>query len=526
MSVVAVRDLAVSQGERAFVSRVSFDMTVGEVTALVGESGSGKTTTGLTLLGEAPADAELSGRVQVADQVVDPEHPPPPGTVGYIPQHPSAALNPVRRIGSVLREIARTHVRASTRAERARAVDERVATALRRAQLPEERELLRRYPHQLSGGQQQRVVLAHTLLGDPRVVVADEPTTGQDVITRSQLVEEFRLLGEQGIAVLLLTHDLDLVRALAHQLVVMRDGRSVESGPSEQVLGAPRHEYTRQLIDAQPDLVAPEETSGATTGDPMLSVRNLEAGYRSGGARVSTLNRVSLDVRHGDAVALVGRSGSGKTTFARCVAGLHPFRSGEVLLDNTPLAGRLRRRSRHQLARVQYVFQDARASFNEFVPVLRQVARTAERLRGVDAAMARERALAELTRLGVPEEVASRLPESLSGGELRRVALARAMLSRPDVLICDELTSGLDTVTQAELLAVLDKLQRDTGCALLVITHDLAMAAGLVDRLVIMSDGHIVEEGSATEMLTHPSHEVTRALVSAAEKAGASKVAQ
>jgi peptide/nickel transport system ATP-binding protein len=475
-------------GARDIVSDVSFSMAAGEIVALVGESGSGKTTTALALLGEKPAAAHLTGQVEVAGSTVDSSSSPPAGVVGYIPQHPSAALNPVRRIGPVLREIARLHGGETP-------VQQRVLDALRQAQMPDGSRFLRRYPHQLSGGQQQRVVLAHQLVGQPKVLIADEPTTGQDVVIRAQLIEELRAVAKQGIAILLLTHDLELVRALADYVLVMHRGSVVESGPLEDVFGSPQHQYTIRLINAAAPQPGPAPVLEDST--PVVSVRRLVAGHR----RIDTLHDISLEIRPRDRIAIVGRSGSGKTTLARCIAGLHPFRKGEILLGSTPLSPLLRRRSFSQLARIQYVFQDARASFNEFVPVLDQVARTAERLRGLPRAEARARAIDGLARLGIAESNATRLPGSMSGGELQRAALVRATLAEPDLLICDEITSGLDTVTQADLLDVLGKLQEDTGCALVVITHDLAVVAGLAHRVLLMDDGRIVEHGRTADVL-------------------------
>lgn len=512
MTVVNVRNLTIAAGDREIVSGVSFALAAGEVTALVGESGSGKTTTALALLGEQPTRGRVTGRVEVAGVAVDADHPPEPGLVGYIPQHPSAALNPVRRIGPVLHEIARLHVHADTRADRKRLVRARVLEALRQAQLPDGEKLLRRYPHQLSGGQQQRVVLAHELIGRPRVVVADEPTTGQDAVTRGRLVDELKAVAAQGIAVLLLTHDLDLVRALAHQVLVMSGGSIVESGPRQEVLSSPQHPYTKRLIAAQPDLAT--APSPPEAGRPLVTVREVTAGH----GRVDTLHEVTLDIHPGDKLAVLGRSGSGKTTLARCVAGLHPHRAGEIRLGGETLSPRLRRRTKDQLARIQYVFQDARASFNEFVPVLDQIARTAERLRGATSSGARDRAIEGLARLGVPESSAAHLPSALSGGELQRAALVRALLSEPDLLICDEITSGLDALTQAELLEVLNRLHQDTGSALVMITHDLAVATSLANRLLIVHEGRIAEHGRIAEVLANPKHRATIELVEAATK--------
>ncbi|SFS31098.1 ABC transporter ATP-binding protein [Saccharopolyspora flava] len=474
MTGVEVRGLTVTVGDRDLISDVSFRLTGGEITALVGESGSGKTTTALALLGETPPGAVLSG-----DVAVD-------GRVGFIPQQPAAALNPVRRVGSALAEVARLHVPKTQ-------VRQRVLESLRRAQVPDGERYLRRFPHQLSGGQQQRVVLAQALIGDPALLIADEPTTGQDPVTRARLASEFRAVAEQGVAILLLTHDLDLVRALAHRVLVVEDGRV---RPSD----------VESISEALPVAPAPPQDA-----EPVLSVRDLTAGHRG----TDTLHDVSLQVAPGERLAVLGRSGSGKTTLARCLAGLHRYRSGEVRLGDEPLSPVLRRRSRSQLARVQYVFQDARASFSEFAPVLDQVARTAERLRSLPRDRARARAAEELAQLGIPEATARRTPAGLSGGELQRAALARAVLAEPEVLICDEITSGLDARRRADLLDVLAKLQHNTGCALLVITHDLAGVAGLAHRVLVLDEGRVVERGPASDVLTSPEHAITRALLDA-----------
>ncbi|GAA1652321.1 ABC transporter ATP-binding protein [Nonomuraea maheshkhaliensis] len=478
--MIEVDRLTVSVPGRILVDGVGFALPAAQTLALVGASGSGKTTTALALLGEHPAGAGVTGRIAVAGHQVTPGRPPAPGTVGFIPQHPSAVLNPVLRIGAVLRQIAARHGTS-------------VPDALRKARLPEERSFLRRFPHQLSGGQQQRLVLAHTLLAGPSVIVADEPTTGQDAITRAEVAAELVSL---NVAVVLLSHDLDLVRELADQVVVLKDGRVVESGPA--VLDTPRSEYAKALVSARPHVAETRRKP-----HPILTVAGL-------GTEV--LREVTLDVARGERLAVVGRSGSGKTTLARCVAGLRAWTSGSVRLDGRPLppSGR---RGRADLARLQYVPQDARASFDPRRPVVEQVARTAVRLRGSTAPAAREDAFATMASLGLSHEIARRLPERLSGGESQRAALARALLAHPEVLICDEITSGLDPITEAEVLGLLTGLD----VTLIVISHDLPMAARLADRIAVVHEGRLIEHGPADQVLRTPSHPVTRALVNPTE---------
>lgn len=463
MTVVHVEGLRAETDTRTLVDGVSFALSAGRVLALVGESGSGKTTTGLALLGEHAAGVRVSGSVTVR------------GNAGFVPQHPSAALNPVRRIGAVFREIG----------------DEAaIATALRRARVPAE--LLDRYPHQLSGGQQQRVVLAQILVREPAVIIADEPTTGQDAITRAEIVAELAEVARQGVAVVILTHDLDVVRALADEIVVLRAGRVVAAGPADEVLTSPRDDYTRALIEAQPQVRVP---SAAMDRAPRLEVREVSARHRS----AEVLHKVSATAGVGECLGVVGRSGSGKTTLARCMVGLHSTWDGTILVDG----------SRPGLTQVQYVFQDARASFDEHRTVLDQISRTAVRLRGASKPEASALALGELTKVGITVDTARRRPAGLSGGELQRAALVRALLARPDVLVCDEITSGLDTLTQAGLLDLLAGLP----CTVVLISHDLGVVSRLADRIVVLDKGKVVEHGDAHDVLSDPRHPVTIGLL-------------
>ncbi|MDN3261220.1 ATP-binding cassette domain-containing protein [Streptomyces sp. CSDS2] len=495
-AVAELRDLRVEIDGRAIVDGVSLRVTAGKVTALVGASGSGKTTTGLALLGEYPAGARVTGAVRVPD-----------GLVGYVPQHPGAVLNPARRVGALLRDIARTRVRALPRRERGAAARRHVLRALSLAQLPDPEAVLRRYPHQLSGGQQQRVVLAQALLLGARVVVADEPTTGQDALTKRRIVDQLAAVAREGIAVVLLSHDLDVVRALADEVLVLREGRVVESGPADRLWQAPRHPWTAELLAAD----GPADHTGLPdAGEEVLRVRGLTARH----GRTTVLRTPALTLRSGECLAVVGRSGSGKTTLARCLAGLHRGHDGELLLDGAPLPRSLRDRSRAQLAAVQYVFQDARAAFDEHRPVLAQVARTAVRLRGAAEADALAEAIATVTGLGLTERQVRRGPGRLSGGELQRAALARALLARPRVLICDEITSGLDTVTRRGILDTLVGLLRDRReLSLVMITHDLGTAAALAARIAVLDGGEVVEEGPAQRVLASPEHPFTVSLL-------------
>ncbi|MFD5099414.1 ABC transporter ATP-binding protein [Streptomyces albidochromogenes] len=499
--LVAVRGLTARAGGAVLLDAVDFDLYEGRVTALVGPSGSGKTTAALSLLGEAGPGVRLSGRV-TADGVtavdangVSPRAASLPGRViAYLPQHPGSALNLARRTGAVLAELARLH-----RPDAAPATA--VSEALRSAQLPPGRDTERRFPHQFSGGQRQRVALAQTLVCRPRVLVLDEPSTGLDTVARLRLAEELAALVRGGLALLLLSHDLDLVRALADQVVVLRRGRVVASGSPAEAL------------PTRPGVTSVRHTPHDSGRPPVLEVRGLSAHLHSRG-RGPVLHDVHLHLPAGACVGVAGLSGSGKTTLARCVAGLHERRRGQVLLDGVALPV-LRRRTTEQKRRVQYVWQEVRASFDERHTVVEQVARTAVRLRGGTPAAARAEAHRLLGRLGLDEATVGRRAGGLSGGELQRAALARAVIAAPDVLVCDEITTALDPVATEAVLAELGRLREEHGTALLWVSHDLELLAAVAHHVVVVDGGHVVETGAPEQVLRAPRAALTRRLVRA-----------
>lgn len=503
--LVQVQNLSAAAAGRTLVEDVSFDLPAGEILAVIGASGSGKTTTGRALLGETAPGVTLTGAITVAGRPVSPALPPQPGTVGYVPQQPAAALNPVRRIGSVLHEIARCHAPGDRRTARRHTV----TAVLERVSLPTDRRFLRRFPHQLSGGQQQRLVIAHALLTHAVLLIADEPTTGQDALTRDDVARELTRLARDGIAIVLLSHDLHLVRAIADRVLVLQRGATVEHGPATEVLTTPRHPHTRDLL-ATPPIRQPAASTGDT---PLLTVTGLSAAHRDGGRHRDVIRDVDLTILAGQCLAVVGRSGSGKTTLARCIAGLHPARTGHTILAEHRLAPRLDRRPRHQVAAIQYVFQDARASFNPYQPVLDQTARPAQQLRGANPDRARSAALRLLERVGLAEHTVTQRPDRLSGGELHRAALARALVTEPRLLICDEITSGLDSVTQHRILTLLDELRRNLHLTLIVISHDRDVVAHLADHIIVVDNAAIVDRGPADALLTYANHPLTRALL-------------
>ncbi|WP_433008893.1 ABC transporter ATP-binding protein [Kribbella sp. CA-294648] len=490
-ALVKVVGLAAVAGQSILVDGVDFEVWPGQVTALVGASGSGKTTSALALLGEHGNGVTLTGSVQVDGQkVIDSNGVTATAAnvrgrvVAYMPQHPGSALNPARRIGAALTELAKLHHPGA----------EVVPEALRAAQLPSDRATLRRFPHQFSGGQRQRIALAQALTCRPKVLVLDEPSTGLDSITRLQLVGELKDLANAGLGILLLSHDLDLVRELAHRVVVLSAGR---------VSGDVLPSATRPAI----------ATATRSTGEPLLQAFKVSASLRTRG-RDPILQDIDLAVPPGGCVGIVGRSGSGKTTLARCLAGLHERHTGRITLAGEDLPV-LRKRSLDQNRRVQYVWQEVRGSFDERRLVDEQVARTAVRLRGLTPAAARAEAVATLARLGVSAMIAARPPSQLSGGELQRAALARALLARPDVLVCDEITTALDEQGTALVVELLNELKTQ-GTALVWISHDLGLVSAVSDHVLVLDAGRVVEQGPPATVMTEPSTELTQRLVRAA----------
>jgi len=543
--MIEVRGLCARTDGAVLLDGVRLTARAGEITALAGPSGSGKTTTALALLGEASPGVRLSGDVRVAGvPVVDASGPTPRagsvrgGVVAYMPQHPGSALNPARRIGPVLGELARLH-----QGDRSRAYE-----ALGRAQLPAG--TYRRFPHRFSGGQRQRVALAQVLACAPDALVLDEPSTGLDSVTRAALATELAGLARDGMTILLLSHDHALIRALADRVVLLDGGRVAATGGPEVLppeggtsgarattaprdAAAPAADGTTHVGAIPRDGASPvargrahagavsaggmvghrapaSRRDGRQAGEELLVVEGVTAWVR----REVVVRDVRFAVRAGEAVAVVGRSGSGKTTVARCVAGLHERYSGTVRLGGRGLPV-LRRRSAEQKRRVQYVWQEVRGSFDERRTVLDQVARTGVRLRGMRYDDACAEALRLLARLGVGADVVRRRVTGLSGGELQRAAFARAALARPDVLVCDEISTALDAAATEKVVAELARLRGD-GTAVIWIGHDLRLVPDVADRVLILDAGRVAEAGGTREVLGAPRTEAARRLVEAA----------
>ena len=484
---------------RVIVDDVNVNARLGRTLVIVGESGAGKSMLARTLCALTPSALSASGTVTLRGQDYDLESDQERlkkqrgGGIVWLPQDPFTSLAPTLPCGEQI-TAARTGSR-SERSQRARALLADVGLDARVA---------RSYPHELSGGMRQRVAIAAALDSEPRVLIADEPTTALDVTTQRDILTLLtRLRDEHAMTLVLVTHDLALARQFGDDVIVMKDGQIVEEGTVNEVLTSPVHEYTKRLADAEPRIDGPNPRAGNSTpagAETIVEVRDLTKVFRSRKDAHVALMDVSLDIAQGESIGIVGESGSGKTTLARIIVGLEHADSGTVRVnaraDRGPAVG--------------IVFQNPYSALNP--------ARTIGQTLAEAAAVAGRPAsdVAELlAAVELPAEYAKRRPASLSGGERQRVAIARALATRPRVLIADEAVSALDVSVQASVLDLLTRLQAEQGFALVFITHDLAVARAMCDRLVIMKGGVVVEEGPTEEILHNPSEEYTVELLSA-----------
>ncbi|MCX4163864.1 MULTISPECIES: ABC transporter ATP-binding protein [Paraburkholderia] len=525
-SMIEVRGLQVVAGAAPgpvaqIVKGVDFSVHRGEVLALIGESGSGKTTIALALLGYAREGCEISGgSVRIGD--VDVLALDSAGrralrgrTVAYVAQSASAGFNPARKIMDQVTEPALLHRLMTRAAAQAKAIG-----LFRALALPAPETIGERYPHQVSGGQLQRLMAAMALITDPAVVVFDEPTTALDVTTQIEVLAAFKkVVRELGTTAVYVSHDLAVVAQMADRIVVLNGGAVKESGAVAQVLDAPVDAYTRQLLAATRRPQAPLAQPAAASGDvpPLLEIRGLAAGYgkldRFGAPTVHVLDDVSLSIARGSTLGVIGESGSGKTTLARVVAGLVDRARGEVSFGGKPLPAQLSQRTPEQYRQIQIVFQNADTALNPshtIAGILGRPLAFYHRLRG---AAANRRTLELLDLVKLPASLATRTPAGLSGGQKQRVNLARALAADPALILCDEVTSALDTVVGAAILDLLAELRRELGVSYMFISHDISTVRAICDEVIVLYAGHRVEAGQRDVLAAPPYHPYTGLLV-------------
>ncbi|MEU6014411.1 ABC transporter ATP-binding protein [Streptomyces sp. NPDC047515] len=515
---------ATETGEVPAVRGVSLHVRPGETLALVGESGSGKSTIALAAMGLLAGNARATGSATIAgNQVVGAREADLAAlrgrTVSMVFQEPATALDPLTRIGRQIAEVIRNHRKVSAKEAAAEAVE-----LLRKVGIPEPERRATAYPFQLSGGQRQRVVIAMAIANEPALLIADEPTTALDVTVQAEILDLLRRLAvETGTGVLLVTHNMGVVADFADRVAVMYHGEIVETGPVEDVLLRPSHEYTERLLAAVPRLSVAEAGRPAAPAaadrpdtEPVVELRGISVVFGRGKGAVRALDGVSLAVYAGETLGLVGESGSGKSTASRVALGLIPPSSGTVSLFGTDL-GRTRSRARRALrAGIGVVLQDPVASLDARMTVGECIAEPLRVHRRELSAKDRQNKVADvLDRVRLPRELARRAPRELSGGQRQRVSLARALVLEPRLLVADEPTSALDVSVQEAVLGVISELQHELGFACLFVSHDLAVVQHFAQRVVVMRAGRIEEQGPTGATLLHPETDYTRRLLAA-----------
>ncbi len=493
------------------VRDVDFVLQPGARLALLGESGCGKTVSMMAIAGLLPDNARQRGSVRWPALSA----PPILGRdIGVVFQDPMSSLNPVLTIGEQIAEVGIAHLGHDRESAESHALD-----LLERVGIASARERLKAFPHELSGGQRQRVAIAMAIAAGPRLLIADEPTTALDTVVQAQIMALIdALVRDTGMALLLVTHDIALARSIAQQGVVMRHGEVVETANMDDIVQRPLHAYTQGLIAASLDLDRPVPSRPAPTGRaPLLEVHDLVKALGRGASRNTVLHGVGIELRAGETLALVGGSGAGKTTLARIVMRLIEADAGGVQFEGTDLLALRGERLRLARQRFQMVFQDPLGALNPRASIGRLLADPL-RLHGLPSDTP---AVAQLlSRVGLDPALARRRPHEVSGGQRQRVNIARALATRPALLVLDEPVSSLDVSVRAQILDLLRAIQRDTGIACLFISHDLAVVRALADRVAVMADGLIVETGPTDEVIAHPQHAVTRALLAAAPRLG------
>jgi len=523
-TVVDIKDLRVDfttdAGEVRAVDGVSFQVNAGEVLAIVGESGSGKSVSAKTILRLLPENTTVSGAVVLAGQDVVTLSPAQMRAargrdVAMVFQEPSTALNPVFTVGWQIAEGLRAHGEVSKQEARARAIE-----ILGKVGIPDPEERVDHYPHQFSGGQKQRIVIAMALALEPKVIVADEPTTALDVTVQAEILDLLRRVRDEfGRAIVLITHNMGVVADLADRVAVMNQGQIVEEADVRSIFANPQHEYTRSLLAAVPVLgtqTRDRSTPVDLSAVPVVQAKALEIAYpgRLGRPAFRAVKGVDFEIRPGEVLGLVGESGSGKTTIGRAIAGLTHASGGSLSVLGHEMVGYKEREFRPLRQRIGFVFQDPATSFNPKMTIAEGLA---EPLvihgKARDWRDARPRVAELLDAVHLPQEFAKRFPHELSGGQRQRASLARALALDPDLLIADEPTSALDVSVQARVLEVFLELQERLGFATLFISHDLAVVGMVADRVGVLYRGELVEEGPSVDVLASPQHPYTQRLL-------------
>jgi peptide/nickel transport system ATP-binding protein len=524
---LSVRDLSVSlpEGmERAYaVENISFDLKRGQILCIIGESGSGKSVTANAIMGLLPKVIRVSsGAIRLNGMNIVGLSPDKLRSlrgrvVSMIFQDPLSALNPLMTVGAQIEEVMAAHDVGTPKSRRSRAIDLLIEVGL-----PDPQLMYHQYPFRLSGGQRQRVMIAMALALEPAILIADEPTTALDVTTQAQILQLIRdIQRRKGMSVMFITHDFGVVAEIADYVVVMEKGHCVEQGSAEQVLKSPSHLYTRRLIAAVPHLTGKDRIAlQPADRTSFLKVEGLAKTYRSGSSFfgrqriVAAVNGVTFDLASGRTLGVVGESGSGKSSLGRLLIKLMDRDSGSILFEGRDIAALSEAEFRPLRPKIQMIFQDPFASLNPRSTV-GQILTVGPVAHGMPYGEAAERARELLSHVGLDSGAFDRYPHEFSGGQRQRISIARALMFKPKLLIADEAVSALDVSIQAQILKLLDQIQRETGVSMIFITHDLRVASQICDEIAVMHRGHIVERGPPSQIFLDPKSNYTRELVAA-----------
>lgn len=516
--LLAVEDLTVAYDGNIVVQRVGLELTPGEVLAIVGESGSGKTTTVQAVIGLLPENGSIqSGRILLNGEDISRWSSRRLDKlrgqrISLIPQDPGASLNPVRTIGAQLTEVFRLHGWRDAKKIR----NEGVAL-LTRVGLTHPELRFNQYPHELSGGMKQRVLIAIAIALQPELIIADEPTSALDVTVQKRILDLIDgLRRERGTAVVLVTHDLAVAAERANRIVVMQNGRIVEEGAARQLLTNPQNSYTQRLLADAPSLTVPRRRSQPTGDTVAIRVDGLIQEFATGrGAHFRAVDAVSFEVLKGTTHALVGESGSGKTTIARAVVGLRPPTAGHITVGQQNVAGLQGEPLRQFRRTIQLVYQNPYSSLDPRQSVWQIVEEPLHNFERLSFSERNRRVGEVLERVHLASKLRTRRPAALSGGQRQRVAIARALVLAPQILVLDEAVSALDVTVQAQILRLLDELQRDLGLTYLFVSHDLAVVRAISDTVSVLQNGRQVEQGPVTQVFATPVNDYTRRLIEA-----------
>lgn len=524
-NLLSVQNLKISFGNKPVVNGVSFNLAQGETLCLVGESGSGKSLTSLSVMGLLPEPAQMTAdsiefeSFDMLNMSEDDKRPLRGREISMIFQEPMTALNPVMTVGKQVAEVFEIHTKLSKKE-----IKKKVLELFEKVKIPNPQRRYNDYPFQLSGGQRQRVMIAMALAMKPKLLIADEPTTALDVTVQGEILNLIKnLQKEMGMAVLFITHDFGVVSEMADNVVVMKDGKVVESGAVNSVMESPKHAYTQKLLSAMPELV--KDKKDEVLGDTFIEVNNVskifkvkEGGFFGKTKPFHALKNVSFSIKRGETIGVVGESGCGKSTLSRCLVRLYDLDEGVIRINGEDTTYFNKKQLKAMRREMQMVFQDPYSSLNPRMKVGETIG---EGLKAHKLLNKKERKVfveGLLKEVGLPKESYDKYPHQFSGGQRQRIGIARALALRPALIIADEAVSALDVSVQKQVLDLMQKLKGKYNLSYMFVSHDLRVVSQVSDRVIVMKDGEVVEQGPAYDIFKKPKHPYTKQLLAAIPK--------